>query len=73
MLIASKNTFNDESTGALTQSDADGAPKEKKSAWTNRTRNMAIIRNSSMLDCLTFIDITIKIWYYVIQNNLNGD
>ena len=35
MLIASKNTFNDESTGALTQSDGDGIPKEKKSPQSN--------------------------------------
>ena len=32
LLIASNNTLNDESIGALTQSGADGAPKEKKSA-----------------------------------------
>ena len=32
MLIASKNTFKHESIGSSIQSDADGAPNEKKSA-----------------------------------------
>ena len=64
MLIASKNTFKYESIGSSTQSDADGAPHEKKSASTNRTRNIAIIRNSSILDCLIFIVLFSYFYYF---------